>query len=371
MSAWHAVKQLLAYCYFCPDSPHRPGGVQQIVGPLLSALEEDRRWVVTVVHPGSCYATIAHFGIPGYGEIMHPDTVDTEALLESARRLDMLVADHDVVLSIDRILPCLLTRPCVLMSNTLSYQTELVAAQAAQWTRIVVPTASHGNSVSAVNPAAPLHVVPYGLPAEVVREALETPPAVWGEHPSIVRLPHRPDWRKGHHEAIEGLAKSLPESRHVRLDISWLDEERYESYRKELEGLAHHLGVEQQVMFNGWHNGSDLRDAVAGSSAVLQLGKFEETFGLSIVESILCGRPAVTRRQSAIREVVGPTRLLLEVEEPLTWYGTLNSYWSHGTKRDAETRERLRLAQSLSVDQMAFRYDRVLREAIDKPKGYA
>lgn len=363
------MKRLLVYCYFCPDAPHRPGGVQQIVGPLLSALEEARQWVVTVVHPGICHSTPPHVGIPGYGEIVRPDAVDTAALLEDARCLSMLAADHDVVLSVDRILPCPLARSCVLMSNTLSYQTELVAVQAAQWTRIVVPTASHGNFIRTINPATPVHVVPYGLLEEVVREALATPPPVWGGELSIVRLPHRPDPRKGHAEAIEGLARSLPESRHVRLDISWLDEERYAFYRKELEGLAHRLGVEQQVIFSGWHNGSDRWDAVVGSSAVLQLGKFEETFGLSIVESILFGRPAVTRHQRAIREIVGSTTLFLEVRDPLAWYWTLNSYWSHGTKQDTETQERRRLAQLLSLDQMAVRYDRVLTEAITRSRG--
>jgi len=358
------LKQLLVYSYFCPETPHRAGGVQQIEGALLRTLTESEGWTVSVLHTGPCYATPTHFRFPEHSDIGQPDAVNPDILIEGARLMRTLAGDHDIVLSIDRLLPCPLPRPCVLMSNTLSYQTEAVAVQATQWARIIVPTAAFAKKVRALNPAVRVQVVPYGLPEELFREAMSTPPAVWGDNPSIVRLPHRPDRRKGHHEAIEGLARALPESQHVRLEISWLDEKRYASYRREIEYLAHQLGIAQQISFCGWLNGSERWRAMAESCAVLQVGCFEESFGLSIVESILFGRPAVTRRQPAVKEIVGPTKLLLEVADPLEWYRALSAYWTHQIRRDSEALDRHLITQLLSLERMAARYDCILTEAI-------
>jgi glycosyltransferase involved in cell wall biosynthesis len=359
-----SLKQLLVYCYFCPDAPHRPGGVQQIVGPLLSALIESGGWAVSVVHAGPCHATSSHSAFPGYSEIGEPSAVNPDILVEAARRLRTLATNYDVVLSIDRLLPCLLPRPCVLMSNTLSYETEVVAVQADQWARIVVPTTVFAGPVHTVNPSARVCVVPYGLPDEVIERAMSVPPAVWGDSPCIVRLPHRPDPRKGHREAIEGLALALPESRRVKLEISWLDEERYASYRLEIETLAHQLGVAPQVAISSWLDGSEQWQSTADSCAALQLGRFAETFGLSIVESILFGRPVVTRPQPAVREVVGSTELLLEVANPLDWYAALEAYGTHRVRPLSTSRDRHPLAQALSLARMAASYDLILKETV-------
>lgn len=357
------MKKLLVYCYFCPDMPHRAGGVQQIVGPLIHKLEESKGWTVNVAHTGSCHSTSVHFDFPEASEIEQPDAVNPELLLKGAHDIIALADGYDVVLSIDRLLPCSLQKPCVLMSNTLGYKTEANAIQANQWANIIVPTNSLAKSVRALNPAALVQVVPYGLPDDVLQEARSAPPAVWGDSPSIVRLPHRPDRRKGHIEAVEGLAQALPDSEHVRLELSWLDDARYSNYKREIECLAHQLGVASQVSFCGWLNGSERWPALTKSCAVLQVGRFEESFGLSIIESILFGRPAVTRYQPAIREIVGATDLLIEVTDPLKWYEALSAYWSCRTQLEFETQNRERLIQSLSLELMAARYDRILTDA--------
>jgi glycosyltransferase involved in cell wall biosynthesis len=252
------------------------------------------------------------------------------------------------------------------MSNTLAYHTEAAAVQAIQWSRILVPTTVFAESVRALNPAAKICVVPYGLPEEMLREARSAPPPVWNAGPCIVRLPHRPDPRKGHREAIEGLFRALPKSEKVRLDISWLDEERYVSYRREIESLVQGLGVAPQVSFCSWLNGSEQWRATAESCALLQLGRFEESFGLSIVESILFGRPAVTRYQPAVEEIIGPSDLLIELANPIEWYTALNDYWSH-RRHDHGDSDRHILFKSLSLELMATRYDRVLTSAIQEP----
>jgi glycosyltransferase involved in cell wall biosynthesis len=158
------------------------------------------------------------------------------------------------------------------------------------------------------------------------------------------------------------LARALPDSGHVKFEISWLNEARYSNYQREIVCLANQLGVASQVSFCGWLNGSERWRALAESCAVLQVGRFDESFGLSIIESILFGRPAVTRYQPAIREIVGATDLLIEIADPLEWYEALSTYWSRRTQPDSETQNRERLIQSLSLERMAACYDRILTD---------
>jgi glycosyltransferase involved in cell wall biosynthesis len=358
------LRRLLVYCYFCPDTIHRTGGVQHIVGPLIHELEATKGWTVNIAHTGSCNAASKHIVFPETSEIEQPDAINQKNLIRSAQRLVELASNYDVVLSIDRLLPCSLQKPCVLMSNTLGYQTEANAVQANQWAVIVVPTHTFAKSVRALNTVTRVKVVPYGLPDDVLKEARSARPAVWNKcDPAIVRLPHRPDRRKGHLEAIEGLALALPDSRNIRLQISWLNEARYSEYRREVEYLSRKLRVDSQIIFCGWLNGSERWQAVSESCAVLQVGSFEESFGLSIIESIVFGRPAVTLYQPAIREIAGQTNLYVEIADPLKWYEKLSAYWSRRTKHDFENQNRERLIRSLSLERMSASYDRILMGA--------
>jgi len=356
------MNRLLTYCYFCPAAQRRPGGVQQILEPLLSQLAEEHDWKITVLHSGACAAPSRHVDIPEPESTEEPLAIEPELLCENARRVREAASNHDVVLSIDRLLPGPLAVPCVLMSNTLAYFTEASAVQGDQWRWIVAPTNRHAELVKAVNPRMRVAIVAYGLPKETFAKAQMVPSPVCIGDSCVIRLPHRPDRRKGHREAIEGLARALPASKNVTLEISWLGEDRYSSYKKELENLAAGLGVGAQISFSCWRDGDDEWQASVRSCAMLQLGCFEESFGLSIVRSILLGRPAVTRRQPAVREVVGPTDLLIEIINPLDWHHTLRTYLSRGP--DQALFERQQACQSLTFEAMALGYDRILKDAV-------
>lgn len=359
------MKNLLVYCYFCPDNTHRAGGVQQIVSPLLSVLEKSFGWSIKVLHPGACYATSGHINLPEHIDIQQPDAVDPEILSENIKLLRKIAADNSVILSIDRMLPSPLPIPCVLMSNTLAYFTEAIAVQANQWVRIVVPTFFYAEAVHVVNPITKISVVPYGFTNEFLQEAHSASPIVWDEAPIIVKLPHRPDPRKGHIEAIEGLAQALPKSKQVKLEISWLDEKRYNNYFRMIEKLAVSHGVATQISFCGWLNDSERLYALKNCCAVIQLGSFQESFGLAIVESIIFGRPALTRYQPSVREIVGPIDMLLEIGNPKDWYHILSEYCANYNPTNNLSFLRHRLARKLEINKMAASYDEILSETIE------
>ena len=355
------MSRLLVYCYFCPCAEHRPGGVQQVVEPLLSGLANQYGWSVTVLHPGDCAAKAGHVAITDAESVIEPLGLEPELLVDHAQRLRELARAHDIVLSIDRLLPGPLSIPCVLMSNTIAYFTEASAVQGDLWNCVVAPSQRHADLVRGINPAVGVIVVGYGVRDSFLAKTAPPCGSIGNsDQPLVVRLPHRPDRRKGHAEAIEGLAVALPSSENITLEISWLDEPRYAQYREELLALATRLGVESQIAFCCWRNGVDHRQAAVRSAATLQLGCFEESFGLSIVESMLLGRPTVTRYQPAVREVVGATDLLLEISDPLQWHQALSGYWSGKGAHAAQQGEALN--QRFSFERMVTSYHELLRD---------
>jgi glycosyltransferase involved in cell wall biosynthesis len=186
----------------------------------------------------------------------------------------------------------------------------------------------------------------------------------WPGLPNVVRLPHRPDRRKGHVSAIDGLARALPDSLETRLEIAWLDEERYAAYRSELEQLAERQGVADQVVFTSWLDGDVRWESAARANATLLTGGFAETFGLAVIESILAGRPAVTTFQPAINEVVGATELHLQLDDPRDWYFELARFWKRLDGRATSELRPRALAGAMSLDRMAAGYDRLLDSAM-------
>ncbi len=356
------MKRLLVYCYFCPTESEKLGGVQQIVGPLLDGLDATDDWVVSVVHRDAC-STERHYELPDSLDDARPETIDPDAAVARGESFRELATEHDVVLSIDRILPATVPVPCVLMSNTIGYEMQATAVRADLWSRIIVPTAFHGAFVEGVNTNASVSVVHYGLPPAHLQRGTSMDPPSWGETPVTIRLPHRPDPRKGQREAIEGLSEAMPDAAHVELEITWFDEEAStDTYRAELERLASDLGVEEHVSFTGWVSGAAKWDALEHSGAVLALGEFKETFGLAIVESVLCGRPVLAQEQPASREVVGETALLQELADPRGWYWALDDYYTNRSETEQQ-RTRNRLTETLSLDRMVSSYGRLLREA--------
>ena len=356
------MKKLLVYCYFCPNETHRPGGVQQVVGPLIEALKDYENWDVDVFHPGGCNQT-THFYFEEKKSTV-PDFADPANLSQLADKFRRLARSYDVVLSIDTTLPCNVYKPQVLMSNTLCYRTEALPVQVGRWSKIIVPSVDYQKYVQSITGNHSVQTVHYGLPEEILEYALSTPAVTKIEDNSIIRLPHRPDRRKGHKEAILGLAKARKKSKTLQLKISWLDNGvDSRKYKRELEKFARTVGVDHQVTFEEWVDGGQKYDKVIESIAALQIGTFQETFGLSIIESLLFGRPAVVRSQPAVAEIAGFMPSLIQTSNPLTWYKSLDRYFNQINDQSPESDLRLKLAQSLSITRMASDYDHVLSDA--------
>jgi hypothetical protein len=146
----------------------------------------------------------------------------------------------------------------------------------------------------------------------------------------------------------------------ITLEIAWLNEPRYDRFRAQLTDMAEHLGIAGRITFSGWKDGAARWDALEGCHGVLQLGSFEETFGLSVIEAVLAGRMALIRPQQAVRDVLGDHPLLLEVADGTCWADIVCDAVPDRPRVAAANRD---VRDGLSLSAMVERYDALLKIA--------
>lgn len=354
------MKRLLVFAYFCPGATHCPGGVQQVVPPLLERLTALAGWEITVVHTGECCVAAGHVPFDDCAVGATLDQVDPRRLQIAARHFSVLCDVADVILSIDRAIPFPCSRPRVLMSNTDAYRTEVAALTAPGWSTVIVPSCTFGNRVrNLVSRTTRLEVIPYGLRSDLIERLLLIEPPCWESNVLRVALPHRPDPRKGHLEALHGVAEGRRLGIQAYVDVSWLNEERYEPFRRVIERAAAELGVLDALSITPWLDGNDRLARLSAVHAVLQIGEFPETFGLSAVEAAMAGRLVVTCAQGAIGEAVPPS-LVVDIDNPRDWCRDLHDVIS--TRPKTASVDPAQFVGSLSLDAMARAYDEVLSE---------
>jgi glycosyltransferase involved in cell wall biosynthesis len=187
----------------------------------------------------------------------------------------------------------------------------LVPAAARRSQRVIVDSQSTRDDVVSLIgvPAERIDVVPLGLgsprrspatPERELRARLQL-----GLRPLVLTLsakrPH-----KNLAALIRALARIGPEQRPVLVlpgYATW--------HEAELEALARAAGVEQDVRFLGWLEGSDVEGLWSAASAFVYPSLYEG-FGLPVLEAMARGVPVACSDASSLPEVAGDAALLFD-----------------------------------------------------------
>jgi glycosyltransferase involved in cell wall biosynthesis len=82
------------------------------------------------------------------------------------------------------------------------------------------------------------------------------------------------------------------------------------------------MGLDDLVRFPGWLPDHDVRHLVAGALALVHPSRYEG-FGLTPLEAMASGTPAVVSEAGSLPEVTGGAALTADADDPDAWAGRL------------------------------------------------
>jgi glycosyltransferase involved in cell wall biosynthesis len=138
-----------------------------------------------------------------------------------------------------------------------------------------------------------------------------------------------------------------------------------ESYRRELEALAHSLDVFERVMFMGHQ--SNIAPRLAAADVVAHTSTLPEPFGRVVVEAMAQGRPVVAARAGGILDIVEPnvTGLLTPPGDADALATALRTLQADASLREQLGRAgRARAEREFSVTNMTERFTQLWTETV-------
>lgn len=143
-------------------------------------------------------------------------------------------------------------------------------------------------------------VIPLGIDPEF----LEVPPVARSdsEHEPYVLVVSRLHQKKNLTALIDAFlqASAKPEGARWRLLIAG---DGKAAYTRTLEQLVHLRMARDRVIFLGWVDG-DRKHELIRHAAIFALVSFQENFGISLLEALACGVPALVSRQVDLADAV-------------------------------------------------------------------
>ena len=164
-----------------------------------------------------------------------------------------------------------------------------------------------------------IHVVYNGVEmADIPTQADPALYAALGLDPQrpVVGMFGRLTWWKGHTVFLEALARVVRVRPEVQAIVVGGEEVTEQGYRRQLEEMAHRLGLADHVRFLGYR--SDALRLYALVDVLVHASVRDEPFGRVIVEGMAASRPVVATRGGGPSEIVrdGETGFLVPQRDP-------------------------------------------------------
>lgn len=313
--------KLLVYTYYPFFDKHLGGGVQTWLRNLLDYINRNYEDVeLTVLCPDS-----SEYPFPVDIRVLHEindlesDYLEPRDIFASHQIIRNAVDDSDVVWLIDRMLPFSVNKPCLLSLNAICYRNEITAFFNSESIPVIVPSnytrdkllniGKDNNLISTIPYYSDMHLnhVDHETAINVLSKYFK-----YEESKHYILFPHRPEKDKGHALAIEIMQKLtkvspnyillIPEPPFSRVD----DIVAEKKYIDSIKALVKEKKLSSNVIFHPWIHSEDLSAYYSIGKFTLFLSKLPETFGLSLLNSVLCGTPVISYGSGALKETIPP-----------------------------------------------------------------
>jgi glycosyltransferase involved in cell wall biosynthesis len=319
-----AAMRVLAYLYYPLLDRHLAGGLQVGVWTLMRGfLKRGHR--IHVLCPGCDARPLIE--APGLKvmPVLREQTTATIPAADVSHNLEEIRAalkGVDVVWTLDRTFPAVISQPIVLSLSAICYPSELDALFRLRWDHLVVPSDYVARVVDSWlfrdrgRPAAPgRSCIPPPLDPifhpRTDTAGIRSKLGLNGDSRYLL-FPHRPESGKGHELALRVLEELRRHDRRFHLLVPrppisrMMDAASESEYIRHIEVEAIRLGLRSHVTFHDWIDYPDLPEYYSLGECCLYLSQLPETFGLALVQSIACGTFVVSSGAGALKDAVPP-----------------------------------------------------------------
>ena len=331
------MKNVLVYLYYPFVSQHLSGGVQVIMRKVLEELSghgfKFRVLCPKIKVPSDILSIPGVEVLPVLNDFQNNRNY-TE-LSENFSILNRHVSWADVIWTIDRNIPIRTNKPIVLSLNAHWYATNQNALFSMNWDRIVVlseysksilektinPNFWHGNNTPKIETISPVlsEILYKREDCSCLKKYFD-----FDSNKKYILFPHRPDKGKGHRKAIDVLkALCAREKDYILLipGVATLSDSLKNTEKSIINdalNYAEEIGVRDNVILHDWIKYNDLPYFYSAGSATLIASDLEETFGMTLTDSILCGCPVVSTGSGALKFTVpdGLGHKILDYSKP-------------------------------------------------------
>ena len=317
------MKNILVYLYYPFVSQHLSGGVQMIMRKVLQELSQTG-FKIRVLCPKSENPTDI-LKIDGV-EVLpvlndFQNNKDYQQLSENFAIINEHVDWADLIWTIDRHIPVKTDKPIILSLNAHWYASNQNALFSMNWDKIIVlsdysksileqtikPFNWHGNLVPTIETIPPVlsETLYKRNDCSCLNKYFDFDPTK-----KYILFPHRPDKGKGHRKAIDVLKAVCAKNPNYILLISGIAtlSDKLKCIESDIVqdalNYALEIGIRQNVILHDWIKYDDLPYFYSAGAVTLIASNLEETFGMTLTDSILCGCPVISTGSGALKYTV-------------------------------------------------------------------
>ena len=311
---------ILLYLYYPFFDTHLAGGVQVWLRNLVKEiLEKDPDIHISIYCPDSnLHSYPSDINVHHVLLDMEQDFLSPKMVFDNLSLIKQAEENADLIWIIDRTFPIRSDKPQILSLNTICYEREVMSIFQADWKAIACPSNFVKNQLDEViDPGRNIYKIPYYIDPVFLKDYPDKTNRVkkyydYRPECKYILFPHRPDRSKGHEEAMDVLAKLLVTDDKFFLLIPEAPDAKVSNvssegeYIYELKELAKAKGLSDHVIFHKWVEYSDLPSYYSLGYYTLFFSRLPETFGLTLLNSAICGTPVISLGYGALNEVIPP-----------------------------------------------------------------
>lgn len=287
------------------------------------------------------------------------------------------LAGVDLVWTLDRAFPLIITQPILMSYSTLGiYPDESICLFDTNWDGLLVFSKYSLDKVASwlphhaamVRPPR-VEIVAPGIDAELWKHWDRDWLREWLGHTAsfkYVLFPHRPEAGKGHRHALDVIANLVTRDPRYHLLIpeppvgSAFEESAENEFILSLKAQVSTEGLADHVTFHPWISRTNRGRYYASGTVCLYLSTLPETFGLSAVEAVAAGTPVISLGAGALSEAIPPGRAHI-ITTDQSAAGIAQRISDGLPDADAIAEDRAYLAEVCSLPSLAERISNIMR----------